>query len=337
MAAAITPVSTWDGPTTGPTGAKGKSIVYVSEDQSNAGAKGVGGGVQEAAQALGWNFKLLNAGGTVDGEVAAMNQALALKPDGIVIGAIDETLVAKQLDQAKQLGIPVVGWHSTANAGPTTNPTLFNNVQSNLANSATLMTYYAIATQSAKANVVIMTWNLYAASRAKAGAMKATIELCGSCKLLSFDDSPLTTASTRMQSYTASLVQKFGKQLTDVMMFNDGFADYMAPALKSLNIPTSGPGTVSLLSAGDGSSTAYDRIRAGQYQTATIPEPLNLHGWLIVDNLNRAFNNSPPTDYVTPLHLVVKSNVDLDGGNNDAFDPNNGYRDIFKKIWAGTS
>ncbi len=333
-AAAVKPVTVWDGPTSGPKAQTGKKIVYVSQDQSNAGAAGVGAGVQQAAAALGWGFTLINSGGTVTGEVSAMNQALALKPDGIVIGAIDDQLVAAQLREAKTLGIPVIGWHSAAEPGPVADPPLFTNVQSNLAQSATLATQYVIATSDAKAQIVIMTWNLYAASRAKAGAMKDQIEKCSTCGLLSFDDSPLTTASTRMPSYTASLVQRYGNKLTHVMMFNDGFADYMAPALKSLGLPAQGKGSVLLISAGDGSTAAYERIRSDQYQTATIPEPLNEHGWQIVDNLNRAFAGEAPSTYVTPLHLVVKANVDLDGGQNNVFDPDNGYRTQYRKIWG---
>jgi ribose transport system substrate-binding protein len=334
VAAATKPVTAWGGPRTGPKAQKNKSVVYVSEDQANAGAAGVGAGVQQAATALGWHFKLIDAGGTVEGEVAAMNQAIALRPDGIVIGAIDDSLVAKQLQQAKSLGIPVVGWHSAASPGPVASPPLFTNVQSNLAGSATLLAQYVIATTDAKAQVVIMTWNLYAASREKAGAMRTEIGKCPTCKVLSFDNSPLTTASTRMPTYTSSLVQRFGHKLTDVMMFNDGFADYMAPALRTLGVPTQGSGSIALVSAGDGSNTAFDRVRSGNYQTATIPEPLNEHGWQIADDLNRAFAGDPPSDYVTPLHLVVKSNVNLDGGVDDVFDPDNDYRAWYEKIWG---
>lgn len=334
VAAATGPVTKWSGPTTGPKAQKNKSIVYVSEDQTNAGAAGVGAGVEQAAKVIGWKFKLIDAAGTVEGETSAMNQAIALHPSGIVIGAIDVSLVKKQLAQCKELGIPVIGWHAANDPGPVSSPPLFTNVQSNLADSATLLTQYVIATTDAKAQVVIMTWNLYAASIEKANAMRTEIKKCATCKLLSFDNSPLTTASTRMPTYTSSLVQRFRGKLTDVMMFNDGFADYMAPSLRSLGISTSGSGTISLVSAGDGSNTAFNRIRDGSYQTATIPEPLNEHGWQIVDDMNRAFAGDPPSDYVTPLHLVVKADVNRDGGKKDVFDPSNNYEGHYKAIWG---
>jgi ribose transport system substrate-binding protein len=31
---------------------------------------------------------------------------------------------------------------------------------------------------------------------------------------------------------------------------------------------------------------------------------------------------------------VTKANVEFDGGPNNAFDPENGYRDAYRKIWG---
>src|SRR5215469_1908119 len=52
---ATAPASEWTGPSEGPKAASGKLIVYVSSDQRNGGAKGVGDGVSEAAKVIGWN------------------------------------------------------------------------------------------------------------------------------------------------------------------------------------------------------------------------------------------------------------------------------------------
>jgi ribose transport system substrate-binding protein len=59
-----------------------------------------------------------------------------------------------------------------------------------------------------------------------------------------------------------------------------------------------------------------------------------MHGWQVIDELNRAFNGAPPSGYVTKVHLVTKDNVDLDGGKDNRYDPQNGYQDQYKKIWG---
>ena len=72
--------TTWDGPTSGPKAQTGKLVVYVAQDMRNGGVLGVSKGVQEAAAAIGWQLKIIDGLGTVNGRVAAINQAVALKP-----------------------------------------------------------------------------------------------------------------------------------------------------------------------------------------------------------------------------------------------------------------
>jgi ribose transport system substrate-binding protein len=38
--------------------------------------------------------------------------------------------------------------------------------------------------------------------------------------------------------------------------------------------------------------------------------------------------------YVAPTHLVIKDNIGSNGGPNNVYDPDNGYRDVCKKIWG---
>lgn len=80
--------------------------------------------------------------------------------------------------------------------------------------------------------------------------------------------------------------------------------------------------------------TTYQRIRSGQYQAATGAEPLNLQGWHLVDELNRAIAGEAWSGYVSPLHVVTKANVEFGGGRNNGFDPGNGYQNQYKKIWG---
>ena len=89
-----------------------------------------------------------------------------------------------------------------------------------------------------------------------------------------------------------------------------------------------------MLSAGDGSASALLRILAGSFQTSTVAEPLNLQGWQIVDELNRRFAGQAPSGYVAPVHLVTQANLDADGGTRLMYDPGNGYRLAYSRIWG---
>ena len=75
-------------------------------------------------------------------------------------------------------------------------------------------------------------------------------------------------------------------------------------------------------------------MRANQFQAVTVAEPLNLQGWQLVDELNRAMQGEAWSGYVSPLHVVTAENIAYDGGPKNIFDPENGYRDEYRKIWG---
>ena len=56
VAQATMPKDRWDGPTSGPKAAAGKTIVFVAADMKNGGILGVSKGVEEAAKAIGWKY-----------------------------------------------------------------------------------------------------------------------------------------------------------------------------------------------------------------------------------------------------------------------------------------
>lgn len=65
-----------------------------------------------------------------------------------------------------------------------------------------------------------------------------------------------------------------------------------------------------------------------------MAEPLNLQGWQLVDELNRAVQGEALSGYTSPLHVVTAANIDFDGGDRNLLDPGYGYRDEYAKIWV---
>jgi ribose transport system substrate-binding protein len=326
------PVTTWNGPTTGPKAVGHKLIVYVSTDQRNGGARGVGVGIEEAAKVIGWDVRAIDGQGSVDARAEGIAQAIALKADGLVLDAIDAAEQAAAIEQAEKAGIKVVGWHSGPEPGPMSKYGLFTNITTDPLQVAKAAADYAVADSDGKAGAIIFTDSAYAIAIAKSNEMAAVIKACKTCTVLSVQDTPLADAANRMPQLTTSLLQRYGAKWTYALSVNDLTFDFMAPSLQSAGIAGDGPPHA--ISAGDGSEPAFQRIRSGEYQAATVAEPLRLHGWQEVDELNRAFAGAKPSDYVAPPHLFIKANVDKDGGPDNIFDPQNGYRDIYRKIWG---
>ena len=322
----------WDGPTSGPKIAAAKKIVFVAGDLKNGGILGASEGVKEAAGAAGWTVTVIDGQGSVSGRTAAMNQALTLKPDGIVVGGFDTKEQQVAFDAAAKAGAVVVGWHSGTKPGPEPEAGIFANVTTSPQDVSDTAAFQAIADSGGKAGVVIFTDTQYEIAVFKARAMEAAIKKCGGCTVLEFVDSPIGESSQRMPQLTTTLLQKYGAKWTYSLAINDLYFDFMGPSLAAAGMK--GDGAPKAISAGDGSESAFQRIRAKQYQAGTVPEPLNQQGWQLVDELNRAFAKATWSGYISGIHLVTPDNIAFDGGPKNVFDPDNGYRDHYKTIWG---
>ncbi|TCN34061.1 substrate-binding domain-containing protein [Sinorhizobium americanum] len=324
-------VTAWDGPAAGPKAQEGKTIVVLAGDLKNGGILGVTTGVEEAAAAIGWEVKVIDGAGSIGGRTAAFGQAIALKPAGIIINGFDAIEQAPALEQAKAAGIPLVAWHAGPVIGPDEKTGLFANVSTDAMEVSKAAANWAFVDAKGKPGVVIFTDSTYAIAIAKADKMKAEIEALGG-KVLEYVDTPIAETSQRMPQLTTSLLQKYGDQWTHSLAINDLYFDFMGPSLAAAG--KGGTDAPINVAAGDGSESAYQRIRAGQFQKVTVAEPLNLQGWQLVDELNRAFAGEKWSGYLSPLHVVTADNVEFDGGPKNTFDPDNGYRGQYKKLWG---
>jgi ribose transport system substrate-binding protein len=328
--AAAQPAAAWTGPRTGPPAAAGKQIAVVNEDLRNGGILSVNEGVLEAARVVGWKVKVFDSGGTPEGRRKMLADALAGQPDGLVIVGGDAHALKPWLQPFADHHIPVVGWHVAARAGPVPGTPVAMNVSTDPLDVARVTALAAIVQSGGQAGVVIFTDSSFELPKAKADAMAAVVRACAGCKLLEMQDIPISRNAELMPAATGALLARHGRRWTHALAINDIYFDYAAPVLTQAGVPNNG---LSMLSAGDGSESAFLRIRAGTFQTATVAEPLNLHGWQLVDEMNRLFAGERVTGYVYPVHLVTAGNITADGGDRLHFDPANGYRDIYRRIW----
>jgi len=327
---AAQPAAAWNGPLTGPRAAPGKQLAVVNEDLRNGGILGVNDGVLEAARVVGWKVKVYDSGGTPDGRRKMLADALDSHPDGLVIVGVDARALAPWLQPFADRRIPIVGWHVAAKAGPVPGTPVAMNVSTDPLDVARVTALAAVVQSGGRAGVVIFTDTSFELPKAKADAMTAVVRACSGCTLLETQDIAISRNAQLMPAATSALRARYGKRWTHALAINDIYFDYAAPVLTQAGVPSDGLG---MLSAGDGSESAFLRIRAGTFQTATVAEPLNLHGWQLVDEMNRLLAGQPVTGYVYPVHLVTAGNIHEDGGDRLHFDPANGYRDAYRRIW----
>ena len=85
----------------------------------NGGILGVTKGIEEAAAAIGWDVQgASTAPARSPAAPRRFGQAMALKPDGIIIGGFDAVEQAPAMEAAKAASIPLVSWHAGPVIGP---------------------------------------------------------------------------------------------------------------------------------------------------------------------------------------------------------------------------
>ena len=316
----------FDGPTSGPTAAEGMSIVVVAADMTNGGILGV----TEGVEAIGWELRILDGAGSIQGRTAAIGQALALQPDGIVINGFDAVEQQAALEGVVDAGVPMVAWHSGPVIGCDAPGGIFANVSTDAMSVSEVAAEWAIEDGGQDIGVIIFTDSTYQIAIDKADRIQETIEAMGGT-VLEYVDTPIADTSSRMGPLTISLLQRHGDAWTHALAINDLYFDFMGPALASAGI--SAEDAPQAGSAGDGSEAAFQRIRSGNYQEITVAEPLNLQGWQLVDELNRAIQGESCSGYITSPALVTQVGLERMGDSN-RFDPAVPYREAYTAIWG---
>ena len=312
----------WDGPTPDPGGQAGKTIVYVSADQRNGGARGAGEGVQEAAGKIGWTFRIIDGQGSVAGPRQRPQPGDRLKARRHRPRRIDATEQAAAVEEAAKQGIVVIGWHSYCQVRPARQAAdLHQHHHRPARGGARRRVAMRCARSDGKVGAVIFTDSAYEIAVAKSNAMADVIKACGDCKVLEIVDTPL---SRRLDAHAAAhhvapaaLRQEPGPmrsehQRPDLRLH--GAVARPRPASTATATRAISPPATAARSPSSASVQASTR-------SATVAEPLRLQGWQVVDEANRALNKEKHSGYVAPAHLFLPSNIKFDGGAEEHLRP----------------
>ena len=323
----------WDGPTTGPTAAKGKKIVFVAADLKNGGILGASEGVKEAAKAIGWTVIVIDGQGSVSGRTAAMNQALTLKPDGIVAGGFDTNEQKVAFDAAAKsgaVGRRLARRHASGTRARGGHLRQRHHRAEGRLRHRRLSGDRGIGRQGRRRDLHrFAVRNRRLQGEGDGGCDQEMRRLQGAriCRLADRRVLPAHAAAHHdAPAEVRRQVDALAGDQRSLLRLHGPLARRGRHRRATPRRRTFRPATAP--------SSAFQRIRAKQYQDGTVPEPLNMQGWQLVDELNRAFAKQPWSGYTSGIHLVTADNVAFDGGDKNVFDPGNGYRDEYKKIWG---
>ena len=330
-AAAATKIP-WDGPTTGPKAQPGKRVILISEDQRNGGALGISQSVTEAAKAIGWHLTVLDGAGVIAYRSAAFAQAIALKPDVIIADNDDYIEQQANIERAAKAGIKVLGWHSTIKPGP-----WGSHVHEHLNGSHRRSRKFPRHSPSRTPKARLESWCSPTLPRRypiiKSNAMAANIRACSGCTVLEIIDTPLASV---VHAYSADdpvaarpLRQEMDAQPRRSTM---GIFDFMAPTLRDRGDSGHWPS-----GQHRGRRRLPGRIPAHSFAAIPVRDGCRAAGsaGMAVDRRGQPRAGGPAMERLHhQAHLVTAANIGADGGPQDVYDPDNGYRDIYKKIWG---
>jgi ribose transport system substrate-binding protein len=306
---------------------KGKTIWFISPDQSLSYPLSESQGIQAAGTAAGLHVKIFDG----KSQPALFNQGLATAvaqhANGIILNSIDPSLVAGPLAAAKKAGIPVVDAYVGSNPpAAADSPDVFANVTNNFEQTGQIMADYLLSATNCKANVVLFTTSVYPSlQQMSTGISGEMSKVCPGCSLHSITFDPTTIATT-----VGPLVSNTVRRYPDTNYLIAGFDSLVPYAIPSLQQADNHSPILS--EAGD--EATYDRIRAGS-QVADASLPYGPYaGWLQVDELLRGMAGAQPADDNEPTNIFTKANIGANNSLQVLYPGLVGYQNAFLKDWG---
>jgi ribose transport system substrate-binding protein len=312
--------------------ARGKTIFIIPESSSIPFINTIDNSIQKVAKLVGVKTTIYTNQAQPSQWAAGVNQAIAQKPDLIMLqGAPDPRVLQPQLIAAKKAGIPVLVTHFFEESDPMPpNVTALVRVQFNQA--ARLEADYPIVDTGGKANVLIVTSNEVPIAKGMLAAMKAEFAKCGSGCRYTIVNVPIPDWATKIQTEVQSALVS-NPDINYVIPFVDGMTQYTAAG-----ITAAGKTGKVKISTFNGTPFALKMIQDGDVVASDIGENLDWLGWADMDQALRILTGVKPVQSEhTPLRLFDETNVGEAGKPpQDSTGYGNAYVQKYKQLWGIT-
>lgn len=327
-------------PTEGPAPAKGKAVWWISCGQSIPDCSKPAAAAGEAADKLGFKFKIadgkLNVGG---GNATAIRTAVAANPDAIIIHGMSCSTVKQPLEEAKSAGILIMGVEALdcsdeegGGAGLFSAPMLYSEP------APTVIDYFkSWGVIGGRYLAAVTDGDVRAINNGGVEPLQVIqsdgfIEGIGECSTCEITD----TVPYGSPDYgpNGSWIQQFRAALaknptanatvfpTDAMMtFSGGTQAVKAAGRKIITV------------GGTGSSTGIDLVRSGEQTAVTGAHDPIWMGYAAMDNMNRALNGEDPVPQGIGAVLVDKDH-NLPAKPGSDYETKVDFRSAYAELWG---
>lgn len=304
---------------------KGKTVWFIPIS-FNQFASDWEAGLKEAADVAGVTLVTFDTKGSIATANEAVSQAVAQKADGIIILAIQPSVISGPLAEAKAAGIPVLNGFN-GDTGDAVPDGMFGNFTSDFTADAELGVKWALWDSGCKTDMVmIMTSSGVVWSNMGVGSAAAMQKYCPECTIKVIDIDYGNLAGSLGGQLQAALQVDPG--INYIFPAGDSLVPYIAPILASAD-------SKAKVISRDGVSASIEMIanKAGQDMTLAMPD-FKWVGWAAFDDIARAMLKLPRQDYNIPTQIIDASNIGS-GKPEDQFPAYANFREEFQRIWAG--
>jgi ribose transport system substrate-binding protein len=305
---------------------KGK-IAIISCGEADAGCHTLTVGAQDAAKAAGWESKVFDTAFDPNKGGGFVQQAVQEGYDGIILGAINPTLIQSAVASATQAGIPI-GCSVCVTPKTDQYADVMDATSGGAAGNAEAIG--VIAASDAKAQAVYFYTPGQAIEVARTDALKAQFEQCADCKL-TIREVPLgDLAKPGPPFFNGFLSSPLAKEVDWVTASSDA---YSVPAMKTAidqGITDYRFGGTAATADMTVAMTKPDAIAA-----VTVAESYSYASWAAVDNVIRKVRGAPTWDAsALPVALVTPENA-AKYAHGGQLEPPGGIAGVFVPLWTG--
>jgi ribose transport system substrate-binding protein len=315
--------TSWEGPSTSSPAAKNKTMAVILCASTAEGCVRIGNGAKEAAQALGWNVKVLDGQGQASVTRSAMLQAISQKVDGIMLVAINSKTVGDAMARARAAKIPVVSVVGGNTTG-TTGSDVFAEPDARALKAGGQLGNWVVADSGGNAKIAMFHAPEFTDSVKRYNGSKQVFDQCSGCKIVSDQSYTAATAAQQIPLMIKSTLQAH-PEINHVWIDIGGYGALGVQAVDELGRRSK----VKLVSF-DCNLLDLKNISQDNVQPACEGLALEDGGWGGVDELNRAFNNAQPASDFIPIRVITKASMPPTGkpwlGDFD-------FRANYKQLW----
>ena len=281
--------------------------------------------IKQGASDLGWTAKTIGTDGSPEQLQNAFQTALRQGADAVILNAVTRAVVAKQLEQAEQQGVPFVTLSSVEKTG--------DGILANIADTRNsgrigeLLAAQIVSDAKGDANTLYVNISAFQILRALGDQFKSSYQkYCPECEYGSLDI-PVTSLGRDAPDRIVSYLRSHPEVNHVVLSVSNALGAGLPAALQAAGLQD----RVKIVGQ-SGDTQTFQDLQSGNIKSV-IPYDYFSVDYMMLDALARHFAGVPVEDSQPPLWLVNADNMPAEA-TKGLFPVVPSYRDEFKKAWG---